>query len=104
MGFQTVILYPNDEDLKFDMLYYMTKHMPMVQDKFGQYGLKSYEITKFENNEDGTKPSFVLQVVMIWEGPESMKKAMSSPEVGSVFGDLANFCNKQPVAMSGYTI
>lgn len=90
--------------MEFDISYYTTKHMPMVQDKFGQYGLEAYEVTIFENNEDGTRPSFVLQTVMVWESPEDMKKAISSPEAGSVFGDLQNFCNKQPVAMSGYTI
>ena len=103
MPFQTVVLYPNGDDLRFDMSYYLNNHLSLVQEKFGPYGLKKVEVTRFDTNEDGTKPLYVLQANLTWGSPESMRKAMSSPEVGTVFGDLPNFCNKQPVAMNGNT-
>ena len=101
MSFQTVCLYPNGDDLQFNISYYFSKHLPLVREKFGPYGLNKVEITRFDTNEDGTKPHYVLQAVLIWKNQESMREAMASPHVGTVFGDLSNFCNKQPLAMSG---
>ena len=101
MPFQTVCLYPNGDDLQYNREYYLHNHLPMTKEKFGPYGLNKIEITHFDSNEDGTKPLYFLQAVLTWESQQSMRKAMSSPEVGAVFGDLPNFCNKQPVAISG---
>lgn len=101
MPFQTVCLYSNGDDLQFNKSYYLNNHLPLVLEKFGSYGLNKIEVTHFDINENGTEPLYVLQAILIWENQDSMRKAMSSPEAGVVFGDLSNFCNKQPVAMSG---
>ncbi|EXJ66808.1 uncharacterized protein A1O5_10003 [Cladophialophora psammophila CBS 110553] len=93
--------YPNDHDLKLDTSYYIKTHMPLVQEKFGPYGLKGWEVTKFGPNADGTKPSYALQTLLIWDNAECVKRAMVSPEAAIVFGDVVNFCNKQPIAMGG---
>ena len=101
MSFQTVCLYPNGDDLQFNISYYLNNHLPLVQEKFGPLGLERVEITRFDANEDGSEPLYILQAILNWKSQESMRKAMSSPDVGTVFRDLSNFCNKQPVAMSG---
>ena len=42
---KVTIMYPNGEDKTFDMDYYKTKHMPMLQELYGD-DLKSIEIDK----------------------------------------------------------
>lgn len=34
------VLYPNVDDATFDMKYYTSSHMPMVQSEFKDYGFK----------------------------------------------------------------
>lgn len=50
MSFQTVCLYPNGDDLQFNISYYFDNHLPLVQEKFGPYGLEKVEITRFDAN------------------------------------------------------
>lgn len=104
MPFNTCVLYPNDDNLIFDMSYYLKSHLPIVKENFGQYGLQRVDITEFGPGIDGTKPAFVLQAVMVWESQDHMSRAMASAKASVVFGDMGRFCNVQPVAMSGYAI
>lgn len=103
MPYHVVVFYPNDDDLKLDTTYYLQTHMPMVQEKFGQYGLQGWEAVEFNRDvgADGEKAPYALQAVLIWDKAEDVAKAMSSPEAQVVFGDLANFCNKKPISMGG---
>ena len=43
------VLYPNTEGSRFDMDYYVNKHMPMVQSKLGSscLGVKRHEDSPF---------------------------------------------------------
>lgn len=106
MPYHVVVFYPNDEDLKLDTTYYLQTHMPMVQEKFGQYGLKGWEAVEFspDSGADGGRIPYALQAVLIWDKAEDVAKAMSSPEAQVVFGDLANFCNKAPISMGGSVV
>ncbi len=104
MPYHINAFYPNDEDLELDTAYYVKKHMPLVQEKFGQYGLKGWEIIEYGASQDGTKSPYAVQTVLIWESPEDVSKALASPEAKDVFGDIKNFCNKQPITMGGYVV
>ena len=44
-GFKVAILYPNEENVTFDMDYYQEEHMPMVAGFLGE-NLRFYEIDK----------------------------------------------------------
>ena len=80
MPFNTCVLYPNDDILKFHMSYYLKSHLPMVKENFGQYGLQRVDITEFGRGIDGTKPAFLLLAVMVWESQDHMSRAMASAE------------------------
>ncbi len=104
MPFNTCVLYPNEDDLKFNMSYYLKSHLPLVKENFGSYGLKRVDVTEFGPSPDGTKPAFAIQAVIVWGSQDDMKKAMASTEAGLVFGDIKHFCNAKPVAMSGDSV
>lgn len=44
---EATILYPNDADTKFDLEYYLTKHMPMLASNWEPVGLTGWKVTKF---------------------------------------------------------
>jgi uncharacterized protein (TIGR02118 family) len=104
MPYHATVLYPNDDDLKFDMDYYLSKHMPLVQEKFGPHGLKKWEILDYKPGADGAKPAFAVGATLIFDSPEDLGKAMGSADAAPVFGDIPNFTNKQPTVLTGNLI
>jgi len=102
MPFHATVLYPNEDDTKFDMSYYLQTHMPLVMERFAKYGLKGYQVCEYKPGADGAKPQFCTGCTLIWDKPEDMQGAMSSgDDASAVFSDIPNFCNKQPVLMAG---
>ena len=101
MSFESTVLYPAEGDATFDMDYYCKTHMPLVSEKWKQYGLKGWRVVEFQSGPDGTKPHFSVQATLLWENEDALKKAMSSSEASAVFGDVPNFSNKGPTLISG---
>jgi len=101
MVFHATVLYPNDDDTQFDMSYYLSKHMPLVQEKFGPHGLKGYTVTEYKPGADGSKAAFCTGCTLIWDEPAHLQAALTSPDAAAVFGDISNFTNKSPVFMGG---
>ncbi|KAK4964485.1 hypothetical protein LTR66_000088 [Elasticomyces elasticus] len=88
------VLYPSDT--KFDMDYYVNKHMSLVQSIWGPAGLKSWKVLKF-----GKDDQFSVQATLEWDSPEAFQKAVAGPKTGEVMDDIKNFSDKNPVIMSG---
>lgn len=101
MPFHASVLYPNDDDIKFDMDYYLANHMPLVQENFGKHGLKRWEITEYAPGGDGAKPLYYVQATLVFDSPEDLGKALGSEDAKAVFDDIPKFTNKQPVFMGG---
>ncbi|KAK4936886.1 hypothetical protein LTR10_022343 [Elasticomyces elasticus] len=104
MTIHATVLYPNEADTKFDMDYYLNKHMPLVMEKFGKHGLKGYQVTEYKPGDDGAKPQFCTGCVLIWDEADHLRAALSSEDAGPVFGDITNFSNKQPVFLGGEVV
>lgn len=45
------VSYYHGEGATFDMNYYLTVHMPLVQKHWGPHGLKSWTVVQFEKND-----------------------------------------------------
>lgn len=93
------VLYPAQEGYTFDMDYYLKKHMPLVTEKWGSFGLKSYYVTDLRSE----KQDYTVQATMIWENLEGFAKAGEAhgPEV---MGDVKNFSNVQPIVIRGAVV
>ncbi|KAI1141383.1 hypothetical protein F5Y05DRAFT_259310 [Hypoxylon sp. FL0543] len=89
------VLYP--AGTKFDMEYYVEKHMPLARKNWGPYGLKSYRIGHYTDPE----APYVVQAWMEWEDTTSWGKATAAPEAKEVFADIPNYSDKQPVIVLG---
>lgn len=83
------------------MDYYLKTHMPLVADKWTQYGLKKWDVIKYQPGPDGAKPAYSVCAVLTWGAAEDVGKAMGSPEAPAVMGDIPNFSNKQPILLAG---
>lgn len=91
------VLYPSAPNAKFDLEYYNTKHMPLVTEKWGKFGLKQYYVADLR----GAPGPYSIQCTMVWDGTlEDFQKA-AKEEGAQVMGDVVNFSSEQPILLSG---
>lgn len=100
MPANATVLYPADADATFDLDYYLKTHMPLVQEKWGKYGLQGWSVVKYSPGPDGGK-TYTYAALLTWDSPESIGKAMQGEETKEVLGDVQNFSNKGPVFLTG---
>ncbi|KAH8765597.1 hypothetical protein F5883DRAFT_102270 [Diaporthe sp. PMI_573] len=91
------VLYPAEADAKFDLDYYNTKHIGLVNEKWSKYGLQQYWVADLR----GSGGPYAIQTTMLWESLESFQAAAAAEESAAVFADVPNFTNVKPVLVSG---
>lgn len=101
MPFSASFLYPNDDDLIFNKVYYLSSHMPLMQRQFVKHGLKSWEAVEYKPGLDGAKPAYILGVTLVFDSPDQFSAALSSEDAKAIFADMPNYTNKQPICLSG---
>ncbi|KAF7621035.1 hypothetical protein F9C07_1484821 [Aspergillus flavus] len=95
------VLYPNDVDADYDLNYYLTHHMPLLDKLWGTRGLKGWTYTKYTPSPNGSPQPYVFGCSMTWESGDAMKAAFSGPGVKEAMADVAKFSNKQPIMLFG---
>ncbi len=84
---------------KFDMAYYFSTHMPMIDKYWGPYGMKSWSVAEFSPalSLDGSMPPYIVQTTVYWDSVEDLKKALGAPESEETGADIAKFSDVHPV-------
>ncbi|MDX7953537.1 EthD family reductase [Lichenihabitans sp. Uapishka_5] len=98
MAASIIVLYENTAGATFDLDYYLTKHMPLVSERFARFGLKGWRVTRSAGTLDGSDPKFSIAAILDFETPDQFKQAVAA-EGAAVFGDVPNFSNTDPVVM-----
>ncbi len=99
MATTITVMYENVADATFDLDYYLTKHMPLVDEKFKPFGIKGWRVLKAVGAPFG-EPMYSIIATLEFDTPEQFKAAVAA-EGGPVFGDVPNFSNKEPVVVIG---
>ena len=89
------VLYPWQEDAKFDFAYYRDKHLVMLRDLYGA-SVGKMEIRKGLRKGDGSAPSFVASVtieILSMEGFDAAGKQ----HFPTLAADVPNFSNIKPL-------
>lgn len=90
------VLYPNDEEKRFDMEYYCEKHVPMFQMKVGA-ACKSVSVDHgLGGDQFGTKAAYIAMGHFCFDSVESFQAAFA-PNADAIMRDIPNFTNIQPV-------
>lgn len=104
----TVVAYPavdpkTNEPLTFDMPYYLSKHMPLIDKVWGKHGLLRWHITQFPNPDPftGEAPLYGVQTTLYWNKIEDFQAAMADPGSQVTGKDVARFSNVHPVIWTG---
>lgn len=94
--FQVLVMYPNEEGVKFDFEYYRTKHMPLVEEFMKPHGLVRTGVLKGVGGGGGAPSPYVCVGVLEFDNPEGYQKGVEASG-GKVRADISNFTNVMPV-------
>ncbi len=93
---KVTVLYPNSPDAKFDMGYYLGKHMPLVREKSGP-ACKGMAIDQgLAGGAPGAPAAYVAMGHILYDTVEAFQ-AVFAEHGPALLADLPNFTNVQPV-------
>ena len=91
-----IVLYPNQEGSKFDMGYYLSKHIPMVKKLLGS-ALKSVSVEQGLNGgAPGTKATYAVICNLRFDSVEAFGAAFG-PHAEAVQADIRHYSSVAPV-------
>jgi uncharacterized protein (TIGR02118 family) len=90
------VLYPAGDGAKFDMNYYCTSHMPMVQGKLGA-ACKSVAVEQgMAGATPGAPPAYVAMGHLYFDSADAFQTAFG-PHAQEIMADVPNYTNVQPI-------
>jgi uncharacterized protein (TIGR02118 family) len=90
------VLYPYSGGSKFDMAYYVEKHMPMVGQKLGT-ACKGMAVEQgIAGGASGTPPTYVAMGHLLFDSAQAFESAFA-PHAKEIMGDIPNYTAIQPI-------
>jgi uncharacterized protein (TIGR02118 family) len=86
---KVMILYPNANDNWFDKNYYMNKHIPLLQNCLGPYGLENFEFETGVAGLNGPAP-FIATGILTFSTIDQFQKGMEA-EGKTLMDDIPNY-------------
>jgi uncharacterized protein (TIGR02118 family) len=90
------VLYPNSADAKFDMAYYTSKHMPMVQRKCGPSCKSIAAEQGLAGGEPNSKPAYIAMGHLTFDSVDAFQKSFG-PHAAEILADIPNYTNTHPI-------
>ena len=90
------VLYPNSPGAKFDMNYYVTRHMPMVREKCAPACRSIAAEGGLGGGEPGSKAPYIAAGHLTFDSVEAFQKAFG-PHAPEILADIPNYTNSKPV-------
>jgi uncharacterized protein (TIGR02118 family) len=90
------VIYPRTERSRFDVEYYMQKHMPMTIKSLGG-ALKGVTVeTGVAGGEPGSSPANAVVCRLLFDSVDAFVGAFT-PHAEKIQGDIANYTDVKPV-------
>lgn len=90
------VMYPNGDGSKFDMNYYLEKHIPMALKLVGD-ACKGCTVDEgVGGGEPGSPATYAAMGNLLFESVEAFQGSFG-PNAEEIMGDLPNFTNISPV-------
>ena len=90
------VLYLNQEGKRFDMDYYINKHMPMVSEALKSYGLAKAEVDKGISGPDpSASAQYLIMAYLTFDTLEHVHEGFKA--LGrQIMGDIPNYTDIEP--------
>ena len=90
------VLYPSGVGSKFDMDYYLQRHIPMVQRRLGA-PLKRVAVERgLVGGAPGAPPPYLAAAHLYFDSVEAFQGAFA-PHAGPIMSDVPNYTNTTPL-------
>ena len=90
------VFYPNVEGGKFDLDYYINKHIPMASEALRPYGLGTVEVDKGVSDTDpNAPPRYVVMAHLTFDTVDGVHEGFKATG-RQVMGDIPNFTDIKP--------
>ncbi len=89
------VMYAAETGSRFDMDYYLHKHMTMVAETWSPVGLRGYQVLKGVRAPGGGEPVFQVVVNLDFESADAFEAAVAQSGA-KVMGDVPNFTDVTP--------
>jgi uncharacterized protein (TIGR02118 family) len=93
------ILYPNGENVRWDVDKYRTGHMPLIMKLYGEKAIKRFELRKGSNDMAGGAPKYI-GTVNIYLGDQNAFQAAQAQHGETLRKDVPNFSSVMPTAFA----
>jgi uncharacterized protein (TIGR02118 family) len=94
------VLYNTPKDTAKFEKYYRETHLPLVSANQDQIGFVKADLTRFQANLDGSKPTFYRQAELYFNSMDDLKKGTATEGFKKVADDLKNFADGGLVGMT----
>jgi uncharacterized protein (TIGR02118 family) len=88
------VLYP--PSARFDLKYYLDTHIPLVQSRWGQLGLKDVRVLRGKGGPGSDAAIYATVALLSFEHHDSFQEAVKQ-HGKEVMGDIRNFTDAEPV-------
>ena len=89
------VLYPNGAGSKFDMTYYLDKHIPMVQQRLAA-ALRGVSVEQgLAGIDAGSAPAYLAMGHLLFDSVEAFQQSFGQ-HAAEIVGDIPNYTNTQP--------
>ncbi len=92
---KVAVLYPNSASAKFDMNYYVTKHLPMVRERCGAACRGIAAERGLGGAAPGSPAPYIAVGYLIFDSVAAFQQAFA-PHVAEIMGDIPNYTNTKP--------
>ncbi|MDI1447432.1 EthD family reductase [Polyangium sp. 6x1] len=93
--YRVTVLYPHEEGKRFDLDYYVQKHVPLVKSLLGPFGLKSAEVAE-GLPRNGAPAPFVVIMGMEFDAIENFQRGIAQ-HGREINADLPHYTDLKPV-------
>jgi uncharacterized protein (TIGR02118 family) len=90
------VLYPHSVSAKFDMAYYVEKHIPMVREKLGSACRGVAVEQGLAGGSPSAPPTYVAMGHLLFDSADAFQSAFA-PHAASIMGDIPNYTKIQPI-------
>jgi uncharacterized protein (TIGR02118 family) len=95
------VMYP--ASTKFDLAYYLEKHMPLVRSRWTSFGLKNATVLRGKGGGAGDPPVYPVIALLHFERLEDFQSAVQQ-HGKEVMGNIPAFTDAQPVLQINETV
>jgi len=96
------VLYPAKSGARFDLDYYMQKHIPLVKARWGSLGLRGVEVLRCTGAPSGAGLYHLIALLTFGSLAEFQEAAKQHGK--EVLGDIPNFTDVEPVMQFNDTV